>query len=331
MKVNRDQLISALEAVQPAVDNEKESAADYTGAISMSEEGIFAANSKFHAFNPFPIEGKVSVDCRSLLAVLRKCASEIVEFNASSDGIEIKDSKTRKIKVKGLPYMESLESIKEKPAEDKFDGGFLKLCNRANNIVSNGIGPMDFFDIKKEKIVMCSRTVLVVVESPEIDLKKDMMISRHAVPVLLDLSPTLISEYDTGYSFSNGETTIFCYKGIDQLPDAEKVFNDPADGVVVDLSKIKSALDFARNFNYDGTAKFELKKNGIRISSESTTVEFDNRFKISYDGEPVAFRLNIKTLDAMICESKEIVIFDGSKVQTHTEDGLRACAACISE
>lgn len=329
MKVNRNELITAIDRVKSGLSNqnlyELGALLNFTGTYIITSSDILFASI------PFDLKevGSFSVDAKGFYNILSGITEDEIEIKLNKDSLSISTDKTRariRISIRDEAELKTIQKIAKEEAWNKLSKTFMKYLSICSiSTLGDGLSS----DSVLKNILIKDN---MVVSSDSFRISKCMMRRKLRLPkkeVLLPseaISKILNKSFDS-YSFSspffllkNDSNLIYGIRMEEgKYKEFEEYFN--FDGVEIDFPNdlfivVSNASKFLRDSNDEISSendiiRITLKKNLIIVRAKRDIGWIEKKITTTYTGDSFSFIANPRLLEELSKEVTKMIVGEG--------------------
>ena len=320
MKINKDELLNALEIVKPGLANKE--LIEQSTSFAFMNERVVTYNDEISISHPvegLEIEG--AVQAQELYQLLSKLKKDDIEIIVEDNQIILKASSRSKA---GLTLQQEiklpLEEIGDQGKWKKLPEDFIRHVNFAIGACSRDMSRpvLTCVHVNKEGRIESSDGYCI----NRCELEENMPVKTFLIPAtsavtLVKLGPTKIAEGKGWIHFQTDAGTIMsCRVFEDEYPDISDFLE--VEGIEIKFPRTTNeVLDRASVFSkrdhfLDEEVVVTLEDNRMKVSSKSDSGWLQEEINIKYDDSPISFSVTPyllrgileETLTCIICENR---------------------------
>ena len=314
MKVDREQLITQLESVEPGLSTRD--IIEQSGCFVFKDGYVMTYNDEIFCRQGTELEIEGAVQSTSVLNLLRKMTEPEVDITVKDDEFFVKgknkeagitmqseimlpvDDVDVPKKWKDLPpeFGDAIERVKELTAKD------------ASQFVANCV------HITKDHIESAEEIKFTryLINTP---IKENTLVKRECIKHIPPLGVSKIAETKSWLHFQNANgLVVSCRKYEDEFFDLEAVLKKKGTSTTLPKALIQ-ACEKAEVFSAeDGSANevtVELRTGKLQITGRGATGWFKQRAKCEYSGPDITFNISPKLLTEIVDQYNECQVCEG--------------------
>lgn len=315
MRVNREELLRALEAVSPGLATKE--IIEQSACFCFTGDMIKTFNDEIACSRKSPVSGlQGAVQASPLLTLLSKLSEEeidleqkdgqlLVKGKSRRAGINMEQSVTLPIDVIEEPgewkpldpeVIEGVSIVQECASQD--DGQFALTCL---HLTATHIEATDNFQIVRYPVTLA--------------IEQDMLVRRDAIKCLIGLDMTEFSESSAWLHFRNpAGLVISCRRYLEEYPELTAFLE--VEGSIATLpGGLVEAIEKAEIFSSENAVGnkvlIDLQPGKLLLEGRGANGWFQERRMISYAGEPLKFMIAPKLLVSITQRANDCTIGPG--------------------
>jgi len=311
VRVNKSDLLTALESVQPGLT--MRDVVEQSSCFVFRDEEVMTFNDEVACRRKSPLKIEGAVPAGPLLAILRKLPEEELDITLEK-GLLIVRGKGRKVSIRmqeeiALP-IEKVEAAEDwKPLHEDFSDAIYVNQQCVGKDESDYAATCIHIDKKFIEACDGSQAIRYKIKTK---VRESMLVRGSSIKHIVSLDMTEFAETDSWIHFRNPTGLIFScrrdtqtYEPIDSILDV--------DGHNLTLPKgLAEAADRAEVFSAENADENEvlvdINADRLRITGTGVSGKIVENKKINYDGEPIAFHIGPKLLVELVKRYNDCVV-----------------------
>jgi DNA polymerase III sliding clamp (beta) subunit (PCNA family) len=319
MKVNKDKLKTALEAVKPGLSNNE--IIEQATSFAFTKGRVITYNNELCVSYPLEeVDIECAVEARELYDFIGKVKKDEVDIELTDENLVMKAGRAKA----GFPVETEIkmpvESVFERKEWKPIPDDFLKACKFAMQGCS------------KDEIHFNLTCVHVkddgIVESTDnhrlahwdlgdlLKIEKTFLIPAKSVQEVIKLNPSYITVEDDWVHFQNEISAIISCRIVDDnFPDTSRIINHKKEGTVVifpdDIDEVldKAQVFLSKMIESQRSVNVMAKENVLTISSQSDRGWFNEEIEMEDEMDDFEFTINPVFLKEILKESNQCKVY----------------------
>lgn len=311
MRINRLDLLSVLESIQPGLT--LKDTVEQSSCFAFQNKEVMTFNDEIACRRKSPLKITGAVPAAQFMGILRKLPEPEIDIEVE-DGELICRGKGRRFGVKiqsevTLP-MEKVEEADEwKKIHDDFKDAIYVCQQCVDKDESNYAGSC--IHITPKFIEACDNSQAIRYRI-KTRVKEPFLVRGSSIKHMVDLGMTEFCETETWIHFRNPDELVYsCRRDPQEYEDIEDVFNVEGSPLVLPKG-LGDAAERAEVFSSENAdeneVRIEIKKGKMKIIGDGISGWFTEFKKLKYSGKPLAFHVGPKLLVELVKRYNDCII-----------------------
>lgn len=311
MEINKQELITALEAVRPGLATKE--MVEQSTSFCFIKGRIITFNDNISVSYPFPdLQIKGVVDADKMYNLIKKLKTEEISIEESDNELLFKAGRVRaglRIQSEIVLPIEEIGRIKKwKPLPDDFLNGIKHCMGATSRNMSEAKFVCVFVD--GQRMSATDRFRIAVYKTIKETDVTPFLIPADTCAKLIHMNPQQIAEGEGWIHFKGqNEEVISCRIFDEKFPDVLPHTKFKGSKILFPKSILdildKAGVFSKRDYQLDECIIVRLQPKKIEISSESETGWFRETARVDYQGEEIEFKVTPYLLRDILTETNE--------------------------
>ena len=326
MKINREELLQQLQAVQPGLANKE--VIEQTQSFIFKEGRVYTYNDIIAISSPSILDLDGAVKASELFQLLSKSKAKELEIETTGTELRLK-TKRSKAGIRLEEVVLDVDGIAKPGKWSPLPKGFCDAVRFCLFTVSKDMTKaiLTCIHVKGEWVESCDnyRFTRKPMKSA---IKKSLLIPGDAARQIVSYSPTHYSVADGWLHFKNEDDVLFScrtYEG--KYPDLEELVDFEGKEVEMpdDLSDMleRAGIFSHTEFQQDEQVDLSLKENVLMVHGKGPGGWLKERVKVAYERDPVRVSVSPQFLKEMLSLT-ETMIIGKTMLKMETDDFVHA-------
>jgi len=334
MKVNRVELLRALELVTPALTTKE--VIEQSSCFVFRDGKVMTFNDEVAFIGDVPLkEMKGAVQGGNLLALLRKMSEETLEVEVVNGGFTIK-GKGRKATIRmEEEVLLPVESVETPEKWKKLPKDFVEGCDIARHCVSTDESQFSLVcvHLHPDHIEACDN--FQAIRYPvKTKMTKPILARGVSLQSLNGLNMTGFAETESWLHFRNGDGLVMsCRRYLEDYPKLDGILDTSGQAMTLPggLAEAVSRADiFSSDLGDENQVTVQLRSGKMRLEGKGPNGSYAEQVKIKYDGEPLKFSISPKLLLEVSRRSNECEVTEG-RIKIETDKWTYVSCTAVEE
>ena len=329
MKINKSQLLEALEIVKPGLANKE--IIEQATSFAFMKDRVVTYNDEISISHP--IEGLDlygAIQAEALYKFLGKIKKDELDLELKDNQIILTTGRAKAGLAIQAEITLPLESeISEKGKWKKLPENFNKFMFMAMNACSKDMSKplLTCVNVRKDGIIEGCDNYRII----NCDFGMEMLVDTFLIPAssvadVVKLQPTKIANGKGWMHFLNAQDTIISCRIIEEVyPSTSHLLNIKGIRLILP-NTTNEVLDRAMVFSKRDRALDEMVDVSIadrrfKMTAKNDSSWFEEDVNMKYDGEPIQFSITPHLLKSILLETKECLISDNNSVLKFEGEG----------